>query len=63
MEIIKAAASHAEAMLELFSEARVTIAALGIDQWQNGYPSRAVVEEDLALARAYAVTEDCKFIC
>ena len=62
MEIIKAAASHAEAMLELFSEARVTIAALGIDQWQNGYPSRAVVEEDLALARAYAVMDD-KELC
>ena len=46
MEIIKATASHAEAMLELFSEARATIAALGIDQWQNGYPSHEVVEED-----------------
>lgn len=58
MEIIKATASHAEAMLELFSEARATIAALGIDQWQNGYPSREVVEEDIALSRAYAVMDD-----
>ncbi len=43
-------------LMALFDEARGTIAALGIDQWQNGYPSEDVVQEDLALARAYAVT-------
>lgn len=41
----------------LFAEARGTIAALGIDQWQNGYPSRDVIAEDISLGRSYAVTD------
>jgi GNAT superfamily N-acetyltransferase len=58
MQIRKATADDACAMLALFDEARATIAQLGINQWQNGYPSREVVEEDVALARSYVVTED-----
>ena len=58
MEIRKATIRDAEALLALFEEARSTIALLGIDQWQNGYPSRAVVDEDLSLGRSYAVTLD-----
>ena len=27
-----------------------TIKALGIDQWQNGYPSRDVIEKDIELS-------------
>lgn len=43
------------ALLELFEEARKTIAALGIDQWQDGYPSEAVVQEDIENHRSYVV--------
>ena len=45
------------AMMDLFSEARATIATLGIDQWQNGYPSEEIVVEDIRLSRSYAVKE------
>ena len=53
MQIRKANSKDMEALLELFDEARGTIANLGIDQWQNGYPSREVVEEDLAKERSF----------
>lgn len=42
-------------LCEIFDEARSTIAMLGIDQWQNGYPSAQVIEEDIGLSRSYSV--------
>jgi hypothetical protein len=35
MKIRKSSVSDIDSLLEIFSEARKTIAALGIDQWQN----------------------------
>ena len=58
MEIRKATPEDIGAMLALFDEARATIARLGINQWQNGYPSQGVVTEDIAQGRAYIITED-----
>ena len=58
MEIRKSTFGDAYALMVLFEEARGTIALLGIDQWQNGYPSRDVVGEDIALERSYAVIID-----
>lgn len=53
---IRRATEHdVTALLALFAQARATIAALGIDQWQNGYPSLDVVREDVARERCYAV--------
>lgn len=57
MEIRKTTTADEEALEALFCEARATIAQLGIDQWQNGYPSLAVIRNDSALARSYAVTD------
>ena len=57
MEIRKTTTADEEALAALFGEARATIAQLGIDQWQNGYPSLAVIRNDSALARSYAVTD------
>ena len=42
----------------LFDEARRTIAALGIDQWQNGYPDLTIAEEDAAAGVSRAVLTD-----
>ena len=43
------------ALRALFEEARGTIAELGIDQWQNGYPNEKTIIEDLTKNRIYAV--------
>ena len=57
MHIRKATPADTDGLLALFDEARRTIAALGIDQWQDGYPSREVVCDDLAKERVFVV--DC----
>ena len=44
-----------DAVMAIIEEARGTIAALGIDQWQNGSPNRAMIEEDIALGQGYCV--------
>jgi GNAT superfamily N-acetyltransferase len=43
------------ALMDIFNEARSTIAQLGIDQWQDGYPSQGIIAEDIAQRRSYAV--------
>ena len=40
-----------DAVMAIIEEARGTIAALGIDQWQNGSPNRTMIEEDVAPMR------------
>ena len=63
MEIRKSTQHDIGDLLALFGEARATIATLGINQWQNGYPSREVVAEDIALARSYTVTDEGGILC
>ncbi len=55
MEIRKTQAEDIDAIMPIFDEAKRTIAALGIDQWQNGYPSREVIENDIKKAQSYCV--------
>lgn len=57
MKIRKTEICDLDALMPIFDEARGTIAALGIDQWQNGYPSREVIERDIALSQSRVVTE------
>ena len=47
-----------DAVMAIIEEARRTIAALGIDQWQNGSPNRAMITEDMALGQGRVVTDD-----
>jgi hypothetical protein len=47
-----------DSVMPIFDEARATIRALGIDQWQNGYPSREVIEQDVALLQSRVVVTD-----
>lgn len=58
MNIRKATESDLEALMPIFEEARGTIAALGIDQWQDGYPSREIIHEDVVRERSYLAEED-----
>lgn len=44
-------------LMEIFTEARQTIAALGIDQWQDGYPNEQVIMEDIHRKRSYCLEE------
>ena len=55
MEIRKTDIADIDSVMPIFDEARSTIATLGIDQWQNGYPSREVIEKDVKKAQSYCV--------
>ncbi len=58
IEIRKTEAHDLEALMPIFDEARATIALLGIDQWQNGYPNRAVILADIEKSQSHSVTVD-----
>jgi GNAT superfamily N-acetyltransferase len=51
--IRKAKKSEIPSLMTIFEEARGTIAALGIDQWQNGYPSEDVIITDVEKEQSY----------
>lgn len=45
-------------IMAVLDEARGTIATLGIDQWQDGYPQREVIEADILNGVSYCI-ENC----
>ena len=55
MTIRNSTLADLDALLSLFAEARGTIAALGIDQWQDGYPSREVIAADIQKGQSYCI--------
>ena len=58
MEIRNTTVKDIDAVMAIIEEARRTIAALGIDQWQNGSPNRRMIEEDVALGQGRCVVGD-----
>ena len=62
MQIRHTTVQDLDAVMSIIEEARRTIAALGIDQWQNGSPNRAMIEEDVALGQGYCVERDGQIV-
>lgn len=63
MEIRKSRVEDLDRMMEIYAAARAFMAANGNPgQWGDGYPARAVLEEDIALGRSYVVFEDEKAV-
>lgn len=44
-------------VMAVLDEARGTIAMLGIDQWQDGYPQKEIIEEDISLGASYCIED------
>ena len=42
-------------VMAVLDEARGTIATLGIDQWQDGYPQKEVIEADISSGVSYCI--------
>lgn len=55
MIIRKSTLSDLSAIMSIFAEARKTIAQLGINQWQNGYPEEKIINDDIEKGVSYAV--------
>ena len=60
MLIRRSTAADISSLIPIFDEARRTIAALGIDQWQNGYPEEEVISSDVELGQSYLCELDGK---
>lgn len=58
MEIRKTQNADLDEVMILFDRARKTMAELGIDQWQNGYPFRSDIERDIENGESYTVREN-----
>lgn len=62
MEIVVAEPQHVDAMCAITEQAKANMAAMGIDQWQCGYPNRAVWEADVAERAAYVALVDGRVV-
>lgn len=45
-------------ILSVIAQARAFMATLGIDQWQDGYPSQEILAEDIRAGRAYVFDDE-----
>lgn len=50
-----AAETDLDGIMVVIGQAQRAMAALGIDQWQDGYPDRAAFEQDIALGQCYVL--------
>jgi len=57
MTIRKTTKDDLSAVMPIFEEARASIAELGIDQWQNGYPARSDIEADIERGESWCVEQ------
>ena len=48
--------------MSILADGRASLAALGIDQWQGGYPHRAVIEDDTARGDSYVAEADDRIV-
>ena len=60
MEIRIATMNDIDRMMDILAEARTSIAMLGIDQWQYGYPTRDIILDDIKKQRAYILEDEGK---
>jgi len=57
-EFRKAVPTDIDNIMLVIEEARAFIASFGIDQWQNGYPRREVVENDIENGIGYVLCDN-----
>lgn len=57
MQLRKTSESDIDKVMGILADGRMALAALGIDQWQGGYPHRDVVESDVSRGDSYVVVD------
>ena len=62
MKLITSSQKELNLILNIISEAQESLKSYNIDQWQNGYPNREVILEDIAKAQGYSVYLDNELI-
>jgi len=54
----KALPADLDGIMIVVHEAQSFMATLGIDQWQDGYPSREIITDDIRIGQAYVCEDD-----
>jgi ribosomal protein S18 acetylase RimI-like enzyme len=49
-------------IMSIVRSAQLSLRQLGIDQWQDGYPSREVIEGDIEAEVGWVITDDKEYI-
>ncbi|MBC5582779.1 GNAT family N-acetyltransferase [Eggerthella guodeyinii] len=62
MQFRRTCACDIDRIMTILADGRASLAALGIDQWQGGYPHRAVIEADVARGESYVVEDGGRII-
>ena len=57
MDFRKAGEQDIDLIMGILADGRAALQALGIDQWQGGYPHRAVVEADVTRGESYVAKD------
>ena len=55
MKIRKATSCDIDGIMAVIDEARGTIASLGINQWQDGYPQREIIAADIEAGVSFCI--------
>ena len=55
--IRKSELSDVSAIMELIADAQRFLRSCGVDQWQDGYPTAQIIEQDIALGQSYICIE------
>ncbi|MBQ1200772.1 MAG: GNAT family N-acetyltransferase, partial [Alistipes sp.] len=57
MLIRKSSRADITAIMEIVADAQALLRSRGVDQWQDGYPTADIIEQDIARSESY-VLED-----
>ena len=60
MNFRKSTFDDVDRILEIIEKAKIELKKLGLDQWQNSYPNREVVENDIKNEFSYVLEEIAK---
>ena len=58
MQVRKTTNVDIDSVMDVLAEGRRAIAALGIDQWQAGYPFRETIETDVENGQSYVIEDE-----
>ena len=58
MKIRRSSLNDIPRILEIINDAKTLLASLKINQWQNGYPNKEQIENDIANKESYVVIND-----
>ena len=60
--IEKTKLTELDIVMEIFAQAKNALKRMNIDQWQNGYPSKEVILDDIQKSISYVLKEDKRII-